>query len=114
MLILFSFFFLAEESQKRREFFDEHGEVLPKDLCTCIENEPTKWKIVPESIGGLEELPEIDGELLAQVGVFGLPLSISKCLILDTFLGEEVLRVYEIEYGRGFCRNNAIRVAYNL
>ena len=58
---------VSEELLKRNEFFAEHGEVLPQDLCICIRDEPTKWTIVPENAGSLEELPEIDDALLAQV-----------------------------------------------
>ncbi|KAE9401499.1 hypothetical protein BT96DRAFT_964986 [Gymnopus androsaceus JB14] len=56
-----------EERQVREHFNNEHGAHLPEDLCLCISNVPTKWEIVPRNGEVVESLPDVPGDLVAEV-----------------------------------------------
>jgi autophagy-related protein 17 len=57
-----------EERQVRQQFNAEHGAHLPADICLCIENPPTKWEVLPWHGEPVEVLPDIDYDLLVEVG----------------------------------------------
>ncbi len=60
----------VEENQRRVQFNAEHGEHLPEDVCLSIQNTPTRWEILPWNHEPVETLPDIDDDLLQQVGMF--------------------------------------------
>lgn len=57
----------VEERQVREHFNNEHGAHLPEDLCLCIRNVPTRWEIVSRNGDAMEGLPDIPGDLVAEV-----------------------------------------------
>lgn len=60
---------LEEEMQARKAFDETHVPHLPDELCLHVgsHGHPTKWAVAPAQDETLEELPEIDGDLLAEV-----------------------------------------------
>jgi len=61
------YFVLLEESRVRAHFNAEYGSHLPEDLCLCIQNEPTKWEVIPSDGSYSEVLPFIANDVLTGV-----------------------------------------------
>ncbi|KAH8100023.1 autophagy protein Apg17-domain-containing protein [Cristinia sonorae] len=60
---------VEEEERLRRERFNaEYGDHLPSDVCLSIQNPPTRWEVVPWNHEPIESLPEMDSDLLTEVG----------------------------------------------
>jgi len=58
---------LTEESRVRAHFNAEYGSHLPEDICLCIQNEPTKWEVIPSDGSYSEVLPFIANDVLTGV-----------------------------------------------
>ena len=80
---------LLEERLVRESFNAEHGADLPSDLCLYIENPPTRWQVIPLDGETVESLPDVDDDLVEEVGlnhphlpgVHDLPLDRPKTLL---------------------------------
>ena len=62
-----SFAMCTEESKVRSLFNSEYGGHLPGDICLCIGNMPTRWRVMPWEEDSLESLPEIGDDLTREV-----------------------------------------------
>ena len=58
---------ISGERVVRESFNAEHGAHLPSDLCLYIENPPTRWQVIPFDGDGVESLPDVDNDLVAEV-----------------------------------------------
>jgi autophagy-related protein 17 len=60
---------VSEERLVRESFNAEHGAHLPSDLCLYIENPPTRWQVIPLDGETVESLPDVDDDLVEEVGL---------------------------------------------
>lgn len=42
---------------------------LPDDVCLFIQNDPTRWTVIPQDKEQVEVLPELDSDLLDKARV---------------------------------------------
>jgi len=66
---------ISGERGVRESFKAEHGAHLPSDLCLYIENPPTRWQVIPFDGDTVESLPDVDGDLVAEVDLNTLHVS---------------------------------------
>jgi len=66
---------IPEERLVRESFNAEHGAHLPSDLCLYIENPPTRWQVTPLDGDMVESLPDVDNDLIEEVGLNPLHLA---------------------------------------